>query len=374
MVYDFCILGAGIAGCSTAYFLSREGGNVALVDKNSIAAGGSGAAGAFISPRLGKGGPLQKLTNEAYRFSIDFYKNFPELFLQNGLLKLPKDEKDAQKFEIYKKHLDIEYKDIDPKNFSFLKKYATDFDAIFFEDAGIVEAKNMCKTLSEGADVYENFDTGKIEYKNALWRVGNIKAKRVILATGAAQIDFADLSYIVINGICGHRFDIKSDIEIPFNIHKKISVSATKKDGTVAIGATHVRMKECSPQKCPLGYDTLMDEAKKMLRFEKTEIKRVFYGQRAASIDHFPIVGEVIDIGKAFEQFPFLKNGTKVESEKLPKIKNLYIINGFGGRGFVFGPFIAKMLTDFLVHKKPLKSEVDANRLFYRWIRKRGKV
>jgi len=115
------------------------------------------------------------LTNEAYRFSIDFYKNFPDLFLQNGLLKLPKDEKDAKKFETYRKHLDIDYKDIDPKNFSFLKKYATDFGAIFFEDAGIVEAKKMCETLSEGADVYENFDTGNVKYENALWRVGNIK-------------------------------------------------------------------------------------------------------------------------------------------------------------------------------------------------------
>ena len=47
MIYDTAIIGAGINGCSCAYFLREAGQNVVLIDREGIASGGSGAAGAF---------------------------------------------------------------------------------------------------------------------------------------------------------------------------------------------------------------------------------------------------------------------------------------------------------------------------------------
>ncbi|HIC78150.1 MAG TPA: FAD-binding oxidoreductase, partial [Sulfurovum sp.] len=77
--YDAIVVGAGIAGCSSAYFLKERGLNVLVIDRSGVAAtGGSSAAGAFVSPKIGKGSPLQSLTNEAFEFSKDFYlKHFP---------------------------------------------------------------------------------------------------------------------------------------------------------------------------------------------------------------------------------------------------------------------------------------------------------
>ena len=77
-VYDVAVIGAGINGCSVAYFLAKSGKRVALFDKEGIAAGGSGAAGAFISPKFSKGGELKELMEKSYLFSLDFYsQNFP---------------------------------------------------------------------------------------------------------------------------------------------------------------------------------------------------------------------------------------------------------------------------------------------------------
>ncbi|MDD2839385.1 MAG: FAD-dependent oxidoreductase, partial [Sulfuricurvum sp.] len=45
--YDVIIIGAGVNGCCSAYTLRQGGMRVALVDQEGIAAGGSGAAGAF---------------------------------------------------------------------------------------------------------------------------------------------------------------------------------------------------------------------------------------------------------------------------------------------------------------------------------------
>ena len=91
--YDTIIIGAGIAGAATAHALTQKGQKVLVVDKRGIASGGSGAAGAFVSPKIGKGSSLQTLTNEAFSFAKDFYlSTCPEYFHQTGVIRIPKDE------------------------------------------------------------------------------------------------------------------------------------------------------------------------------------------------------------------------------------------------------------------------------------------
>ena len=47
--FDYIIIGAGIAGCCIAHFLSKYSKSILLIDKNEkVAFGASGAAGAFL--------------------------------------------------------------------------------------------------------------------------------------------------------------------------------------------------------------------------------------------------------------------------------------------------------------------------------------
>ena len=70
MKYDIVIVGAGVAGCALGYFARLAGKRVLVIDRASgVATGGSGAAGAFISPKLGKKSALLELTNLAFEFS-----------------------------------------------------------------------------------------------------------------------------------------------------------------------------------------------------------------------------------------------------------------------------------------------------------------
>jgi len=65
--YDTIIIGAGISGCCSAYALQQKGQKVLVIDRSAVAAsGGSGAAGAFVSSKIGKVSALQVLTNEAF--------------------------------------------------------------------------------------------------------------------------------------------------------------------------------------------------------------------------------------------------------------------------------------------------------------------
>ena len=88
--YDYIIIGAGNAGCNAAYFLQQEGKKVAVIDREGIAGGASGAAGAFLSPLPGKENLYNTFVNDALKFSIDFYqKLIPNGVDKKGVLRVP---------------------------------------------------------------------------------------------------------------------------------------------------------------------------------------------------------------------------------------------------------------------------------------------
>jgi len=90
--YEYIVIGAGIAGCSLSHFLKKYSDSILLIDKNEdVASGASGAAGAFLSPLLGKPNKFKELVTKALNFSIDYYKNNFNEELQNcGTCRIPK--------------------------------------------------------------------------------------------------------------------------------------------------------------------------------------------------------------------------------------------------------------------------------------------
>ena len=103
-IYDIAVVGAGVAGVMVAWWAKRFDKSVLVIDRaNSPATGGSSAAGAFISPKLGKANALTNLTNDAFKFSSKFYsKFFSEYFEQSGMVRFAKDESDLANLEYYK--------------------------------------------------------------------------------------------------------------------------------------------------------------------------------------------------------------------------------------------------------------------------------
>lgn len=63
---DVLVVGGGVIGCATAYFLTREGLRTTLLEERALAAGASGAAAGMLAP-IGEGfapGPLLRLGAE----------------------------------------------------------------------------------------------------------------------------------------------------------------------------------------------------------------------------------------------------------------------------------------------------------------------
>ncbi|MFT7824289.1 MAG: FAD-dependent oxidoreductase [Sulfurimonas sp.] len=363
--YDTIIIGAGIAGCSTAYALQQKGQKVLLMDRSGAAAsGGSGAAGAFVSPKIGKGGPLQQLTNEAFLFAKDFYLGqFPGFFHQTGVIRIPKDAEDAQKFSLYESHNDCRYRWVCKDELHRMGIQNSE-ESFLFEEAGVCDAAELCAAIMEHVPGVQ-YDVKSLSFEGGMWRTDKYSSKNIVLATGYQNTLF-DMRYMGVKGTWGSRGDYMSRLGLEVSMHKKISISANI-NGIIKIGATHVKSEEpcrlCEGE--PL--KKLFAEASEMVDTGDFILKEIFCGMRAGSKDYFPLVGKVIDVPYMLDTYPAIVRGAKPE---VKYIENLFICNGLGGRGFVFGPLMGKMLADLITEGKAVDSRVNPDRLFLKWCRK----
>ena len=376
--FDYVIIGAGIAGCSLAYFLSKYSKSVLLIDKNeNVAFGASGAAGAFLSPLLGKPNKFKDLVTKSLIFSTNFYKNnFPELITNCGTCRIPKNQEDEEKFQTYIPYMDFEY-----------KKYEKGY---FFEIGSVVKSYEICKNLSQNVEKLFNYEVEKIEKIEDLLFINNeVKAKKLFLTTGA-DISLIEEKYFDLRAVWGQKIDISTSTNIEINYHKECSL-AKSKDNITSIGATHHRFEknqikgsydlklkninnlnhdDYTKTIMQNDIDELLKKANDIKKLENIKIIDIKIGARASSIDYFPMVGKLIDSKKSFEKYPHLKNGFQIKNENLEMIENLYVLNGVGGRGFVLSLYIANLLVENIFNNQELEEEITNYRLFKRWAKK----
>lgn len=77
---DVAVIGGGIVGCSVAYYLSRAGADVTLVERAGVASGASGNSAGGINPLEGDliPGPLAELAIWSYRLHLDLWCELSE--------------------------------------------------------------------------------------------------------------------------------------------------------------------------------------------------------------------------------------------------------------------------------------------------------
>ena len=339
-MYDVGIIGAGINGSSVAYEFLKQNKKVILFDQDTIASGGSGAAGAFISPKFASSGELKDLLDEAFTYSMHFYeKNFPHLFTKAPLIHTEQDN--SQSFTI---------------------------------ESGMVNAEAMCKALCEGVEFIQ-LQVESLVYEDEIWIIDNTyKCKHIVLATGAYKQIIKE-PYIQIRGIWGHRIDIKTKTQNKNILHQFVSISPSK-DGVISIGATHD--VHYHPQTARQAYDIqtgrkeLLEKASRMINLEDIEIIRDYTGLRSGSVDYMPLLGSLVASKETLEKGLRLDT-KKIDYDTFKYYPSLYMINGNGGYGFVLAPYLAKVLSEHILHAKEINKRLSPARFFHRWAKKNRK-
>lgn len=381
--FDYLVIGAGIAGCSLVHFLKNYSSSILLIDKNEdVAFGASGAAGAFLSPLLGKPNKFKDLVTKSLNFSINYYKEFfSDELINCGTCRIPKNQEDEEKFQSYIPFMDFEYEKFE--------------EGCFFPIGSVVKPYEVCKKLSKDVDKLFNFNVTKIERIEDFWLINNeIKAKNLFLTTGA-NISLIDEEYFDIRAVWGQKIDILTSSKIDINYHKECSLSKSKKIDEnrylVSIGATHNRFNkdmrnssynlelaninkiehnEETKEIIEADIQKLLKKANDIKELKNVEVIDVKIGARASSVDYFPMVGKLVDSKKSIERFPHIKNGTHIKNENLIMKDNLFVLNGVGGRGFVLSLYLANQLVENIFNNKKLDDEITNYRLFSRWAKK----
>ena len=62
--------------------------------------------------------------------------------------------------------------------------------------------------------------------------------------------------------------------------------------------------------------------------------------------------------------------GKKYSSEEFSYYPNLYMINGSAGYGFVLGPYLAKILKEYILNAKEIDKSLSPERFFTRWAKR----
>ncbi len=363
-MYDIAIVGAGINGCLVAYQLSTLAQNVIVFDKEGIAAGGSGAAGAFLSPKFAKNGELKELLNSSLDIALDFYTtHFPQHIERYNLLHIAKDEKDADHLLFCKEHDSLELLDNPP--------FTPEDEYIYTPKSAIVDAQSMCEALLEGIE-YKTESIDTLEYVQDCWILNkHYKAKKVIFATGAYQHNFYEQPYKNIRGIWGHRIDVSTSTKNDISIHQFVSISPTK-GNKLSIGATHNVHYHPQTSKEAYDYDAgrleLLEKANRTLQLEDVKVLKDYVGLRSGSVDYMPLVGRIVDVKGSLEKLTRRELEQKhPDFSKLVYHDNMFMINGSAGYGYVLAPYLAQTLAKAIVDNGEISAELLPARFFYRW-------
>ena len=371
-MFDVAIIGAGVNGTAMAHELSQHYKNIALFDKDGIAQGGSGAAGAFVSPKFSKEGELKELLHEAFLYSIDFYeKNFPKHLNKSQLIHIAKDEKDAKNLRAYKKNTSLKLLNVDDEKLKEITQEARTQERVSLE-AGLVDASAMCHALAKDARLIKE-DVQTVFFDNGLWTINDTyNAKILILATGAYK-SIVDEAYLKIRGIWGHRIDIKTSTQNNATLHQFVSISTTQ-EGQLSIGATHDvhfhPQTTQEPYNIEQGRKELLEKASKTLHLKDVEILKDYTGLRSGSSDYMPLIGKVVLSSQSMQLPRRDLEMKKMDFEALSYYPNLYMINGSSGYGFVLAPFLAKSLSALIVDGKKVSERLIPARYFSRWAKK----
>lgn len=358
--YKYIIIGGGVCGCSVAYELSQYTKSVLVLEKNKdVALEASGAAGGFLSPLLGKPNSFKDLVTQALIYSTDFYKkNFQKEIITCGTIRIPKDQEDTKKFDSYKPHMDFEYTQKE--------------DGYFFPIGSVLNSYNICKKMIENIDTTYNYEAKKIVFDKELWNIDDkFTCENLILTTGY-NTHLLQEPYLQIRAVWGRRIEVTTTTKVDTNYHKRCSISKSKQIDTnkhlVSIGATHHRDKKDLDK--TINHKELLDKSSEILKLENIEIIKDHIGARASSFDYFPIIGPIIDSKKTLKEFPYLTHGTNVQPQRFTRYKQLYLINGVGGRGFVLAPYLANKLALYLEKNKDIDQFLTSDRLFKRYVKK----
>jgi tRNA 5-methylaminomethyl-2-thiouridine biosynthesis bifunctional protein len=370
------IIGAGIAGCTTAAELAKRGYKVTLVDRYSKPAqGASGNKQAVVYPKLSiQQDPLPLINLKAMLYAAEFYQPFWHLGMgkQCGVILLTESGADSQAF----KRLANQFSGL-PSFVQLLTHHEieklTNIDtqaqqALYFPTLGWLSPVDVCQALLNHANItfvqadvqhirqdQDSNTWSLIDSRNQLIR----QSKRLVVASSHDCERFEQTNIFGLKKLRGQVTDYpRSDAS------EKLSTVicgdgyiTPAHNGFHSIGATYnlgindLTLKTKDHQKNIdqiKRTDSAIGQVLKPTDVDKLTGRANF---RCTTRDYLPIAGPVPKAKEMIDSFDFLRNDARKQSYQLGSYySNLYVNCGMGSRGLGYAPITAELIADEITH------------------------
>lgn len=343
-MYEVVIVGGGVVGLLTAFYLQEEGKEVCVIDQSEIGTESSWAGGGILSPLY----PwlYDDAINQLCLYGQNNYQSVSEVLKQSvgidpqwvcsGMVMLDLDTSQAMQ-DWQKKYNATLTKITDTQINRYEPNLNPKFTTAWIQE-NIAQLRNpwLMRSLrqylqNKGVIFRENREVSAIKYKNnkITGVIANhkiIKAEEVIIASGAWSSLFIELQHIDVKPVMGQMILYKTEPHwLKRIVMKGGKYVIPREDGHILCGSS----LEWNGYNKMITRDTkgvLKNAAEEMIpELAQHKIIKQWSGLRPGSPNGVPYIGEH------------------------ERIKNLYINTGHYRYGVVMGLGSAKLLTDIII-------------------------
>lgn len=341
---DYIIVGLGLAGISFCEQLEKHGKSYMVISDASQSS--SLVAGGLYNPVVLKRFTLAWKAKEQLKEAIPFYTELEKKLGVTLNHKLP----------VYRRFASIEEQNLwfeamdKPGLSEFLspnihRNKNPHIDAPFGHgevlgtgriDTRLLVTSYKSYLREQGRFIAERFDHERLQVGSDTIGYRTLKAQKIIFAEGFGMKKNPFFNYLPLQGSKGQYLFLRvPDLKEEKAIKSSIFV-IPEGDDIYRIGANYERNDKT---------DRPTERAKKELLKKWEVLVRCGYkvvdqvaGVRPTVSDRRPLVG------------------------RHPEHSNLYVLNGYGSRGVMTGPYVSKQLFEYITKDIPLEAEIDIDR------------
>lgn len=379
------VIGAGIAGCATAYALAQRGVHVTLIERHAnIAQEASGNPKGVLYPRLaGRASTQDRLALSSYLYTLRLLQQLAlpsEVFQACGLLQLGFNARESARIlEIAQRQLSHEIvRFVSAEAATQLAGVPIAYDGLYFGDGGWINPSAFCHALMQHPNITLMTETQAIELSPVgnQWHVINtqqtiIAADTVVIANANDALSFAQTAHLPLTAVRGQMTSVNATEDsrqlntvlctdgyiTPSNAGQHcLGATFAANDTNLDVRTTDdqhnlAMVKRMSPQLASLQSQPHVGRA----------------ALRCSTPDYLPMVGELIN-AELLSQVP---PKHKTPASQLPWHHGLYINVGHGTKGLTTAPLCAELLACMMTDapypiELDMASQLNPNRFLLR--------
>lgn len=341
-VYDYMIVGQGLAGSCLALQLLEKGKRILVIDQYDQHAATQVAAGLF-NPITGRHMSKTWKADLLFPYLHTFYQNAEQVTGERFFYPMP----------LYRPFISVE-----EQNEWMGKSASTEFEA--YIDSVLTNPINQDQVRNEygglnlkqcgylntviftqavrnyiaqqGTLVEEHFDENKLKFTQAGIYYGDFQAEKIILCQGLQALSVKLFSWLPIRPLKGETLTIQTDCTISTIYNRGVYIVPD----IWKVGATY-QVKDQAPGVTAYARAELKEKLDDLISFPY-QIVTQSWGMRPTTPDRRPILGPH------------------------PEYPQVIIFNGLGTKGVSLAPYFSGVLATWLENKAPMNKEVDIDR------------